>query len=201
MTPEQAVANYINRYRALARGEMRTFESEPTLRAAIRRAALCELPDGERHPHQYRIPKVLLEQVEERLQAIASRLQRTADFAALHDVVGGEIGILRGIAALTVYDISQRIGAYLRKTPTLVYLHRGTRTGAAVFGLRGRTIDPKELPQAFSRLTPSEIEDCLCIYKAELRAGRDSASNDGHRRANLKQCSPRRAVSRVGCKL
>ncbi len=33
---------------------------------------------------------------------------------------------MHGIAALTVYDIAHRIGAFLRKAPALVYLHRGS---------------------------------------------------------------------------
>jgi hypothetical protein len=200
MSPEEAVSDYILRYRAFARVEMQTFEKETTLRAAIRRAALCLLPDGRRHPHQYRIPKPLLEEAEVRLQAIAGKLQRAADFAALHGVVEAEMDSLYGIAALTVYDIAHRIGAYLKKAPELVYLHRGTKAGAAVFGLRGVTVDAKQLPTAFPRLTPAEIEDCLCIYKDQLRGGYDAASGGRHQRIKLSPCPPRRAARMVGCK-
>jgi hypothetical protein len=31
---------------------------------------------------------------------------------------------------------------------------------------------PRSLPSAFLRLTPAEIEDCLCIYEAHLLSGR-----------------------------
>ena len=68
-----------------------------------------------------------------------------------------------------VYDIAQRIGAYLGKAPTLIYLHRGTKEGAAILGFHGETVDACKLPPAFSRLAPAEIEDCLCIYKDQLR--------------------------------
>ena len=34
-----------------------------------------------------------------------------------------------------------------------------------------KDLDPKNLPKEFSRLEASEIEDCLCIYKSELRGG------------------------------
>jgi hypothetical protein len=71
---------------------------------------------------------------------------------------------MRGIGALTVYDISHRISAHFRKGPELVYLHAGTRVGARVFNIRGDSFDPRVLPKAFSRLAPYEIEDCLCIY-------------------------------------
>jgi hypothetical protein len=84
-----------------------------------------------------------------------------------------------------VYDIAHRIGAYLGKPPALVYLHRGTKKGAANLGFRGETLDPAMLPSPFSRLTPSEIEDCLCIYKDELRG------ISGHQRHRSKCSVPR----------
>ena len=91
----------------------------------------------------------------------------------MHEIVKREIGSVHGIGKLMVYDIAHRIGAYLGQAPTLVYLHRGTKEGAATLGFRGETLDPAALPAVFSRLTPSEIEDCLCIYKDELRGARD----------------------------
>lgn len=200
MSPEEAAADYILNCRALARAEMRSFEEELTLKAAIRRAALCLLQNGKRHPHQYRIPGSLLDQVEARLQAIAVTLQRARDFAALQDLVDREISSLDGISELTVYDIAHRIGAYLKKAPQLVYLHRGTRTGAAVFGLRGRTIRPDQLPAAFSRLTPSEIEDCLCIYKDYLKSDQNGAA-DGVQRSRLPfSCPPLKSTRYSGCR-
>jgi hypothetical protein len=98
------------------------------------------------------------------MQAAAKRLGATEDFDALHEIVKREIGSVHGIGALTVYDIAHRIGAYLGKSPKMVYLHRGTKEGAAILGFRGESLDPTQLPSAFSRLTPAEIEDCLCIY-------------------------------------
>jgi hypothetical protein len=176
MTFDQIAADYIRTRRSYARAEMMDFVNEPTPSAAIRRAALCELKGGKRHRHQRRIPKKLLEYIEARLQAIRRKLSSAADFAALHSLVDGEIGGIRGIGALTVYDVSHRIGAYFGKAPERVYLHAGTRVGAKVFGISGDSFDPKILPKPFARLEPSEIEDCLCIYNAELmgRMRRDS---------------------------
>lgn len=169
MTLEEIVSAYIRDYRNGTREEMETFRLEKSRASAIRRAALCEFPDGKRHSHQYRIPRRLLDLAEERLQAVAGRLAAVSDFDALHEIVRGEIGSVSGIGKLMVYDIAHRIGAYLGKTPTLVYLHQGTKEGAAILGFRGDTLDPTVLPTAFSRLTPAEIEDCLCIYRDELR--------------------------------
>jgi hypothetical protein len=135
---------------------------------------------GKRHPHQRRIPRRLLERVEVRLQRIEPSLAKALDFAVVHRLVDDEIGDIHGIGPLTVYDIAHRIGAYLRKGPTRVYLHAGTRIGAQVFGIDGDSFDPGILPKPFSRLSTAEIEDCLCIYKADLkgtRPGGDHASS------------------------
>jgi hypothetical protein len=171
MTLDEIVSDYIREYRDRARAEMRFFEIQRSPSMAIRKAALCELPSGKRHPHQRRIPGVLLENVEAILQGIARKLAGAADFAALHRLVEKEIGEIKGIGALTVYDIAHRIGAHFKKSPERVFLHAGTRTGARVFNIRADSFEPKILPKAFLRLAPSEIEDCLCIYKDELRGG------------------------------
>jgi hypothetical protein len=170
MTFDEIVASYVRNYRDAARAEMRFFEIQGSLAGAIRHAGLSLLPGGKRHPHQRRIPQAVLKAVLHRLQDDADALRQAPDFAALHRLVEREIGSIRGIGKLTVYDVAHRVGAFLGKAPTLVYLHAGTRTGAAALGLRGKTIDPAALPAAFACLSAAEIEDCLCIYKDHLRA-------------------------------
>ena len=145
MTLDEIVGDYIREYRDRARAEMRSFEIQRSPSAAIRKAALCELPSGKRHPHQRRIPGLLLEQVEARLQGIGRKLARAADFAALHRLVQKEIGGMKGIGALTVYDITHRIGAHFKKSPERVY-----NTVALRFTLR------------ISRFGPSLID---CWYR------------------------------------
>jgi hypothetical protein len=77
-----------------------------------------------------------------------------------------------GIGELTIYDTAHRIGAYLRLAPENVYLHAGTRQGAKALGFKGSwaSIPRREFPKALSRLRANEIEDCLCIYKNNLRS-------------------------------
>jgi hypothetical protein len=176
MTPDEVVASYINDYRASAKAETAHFAALGSLVAAIEKAALCLLPDGKRHPHQWRIPRRVLEQAERKLQTRVQALNRAADFEEIHDIVSSEIGSIHGIGPLTVYDVAHRIGGFLGAPPKLVYLHAGTRLGAAVFGLRGTAIRSGELPTPFSRLTAAEIEDCLCIYRDELLEGTSSRS-------------------------
>src|SRR5260370_18795005 len=151
MTLDEIVSDYVHEYRDDARAEMRFFEIQRSPSAAIRRAALCELPSGKRHPHQRRIPKPLLEQVEARLQAIGRRLAKAAAFVALHGLVEGEIGSIKGIGALTVYDIPHRIGAPFGTTPRPVYLDPGTMPGPRVPNISGYSFDPDIYSSAFSR--------------------------------------------------
>jgi hypothetical protein len=168
MTLDEIVSDYIFTQRPYTGEEMMHFANEPSPSAAIRRAALCETKDGKRHNHQRRIPRGLLEHVEAKLQAIRRKFSNAADFDALHCLIEEEIGGIKGIGELTVYDIAHRIGAYFGKTPERVYLHAGVRVGAGALGIGGDSFDPKVLPKPFARLAPSEIEDCLCIYKDEL---------------------------------
>lgn len=180
MTLAEIVNDYICTQRPHTGEEMTDFAKESSPSAAIRRAALCELKSGKRHDHQRRIPKWLLEEAETKLQGIRRKLSKAADFGALHRLVDEEIGGMKGIGALTVYDISHRIGAYFGKAPESVYLHAGVRVGARALGIGGDSFDPKILPKTFARLAPSEIEDCLCIYKEELIGG----ARDNSRRSS-----------------
>lgn len=169
MAYDEIITDYIRTYRNGALGELQGFERERSLWAAIRRAALCQREDGKRHLHQRRIPGRVLQAAELRLQAAERSLAKASDFDAVHRLVDERIGNIDGIGALTVYDIAHRIGAHLRKEPKRVYLHAGTRVGALALGIEGDVFDPRILPKAFSRLAASEVEDCLCIYKDELR--------------------------------
>ena len=90
-------------------------------------------------------------------------------FDDLHRTVHDRIGGIHRIGELAVYDISCRIGAFVGLSPNRVYLHAGTRKGAQALGLRGATVHKNDLPPEFGRLSPAEIEDCLCIYKAPIQ--------------------------------
>jgi len=164
------VRGYIRDHRERAAREVEFFKRCRTLSRAIEFATLAKLPSGKRHPHQRRIPRQVLTQAERNLQAMAFRLRQCRSFTEMHDFVGQQIGAVRGIGPLTVYDVATRIGAHLGFEPELVYLHAGTAKGAKVLGFDHccDTLDPAKLPRAFRALRPREIEDCLCIYKAEL---------------------------------
>ena len=90
-------------------------------------------------------------------------------FDGLHDVL--DDGRVAGIGELTVYDTATRIGAFRKLYPTRVYVHAGVRDGIRAFHLANRYwVRMSELPRPFRRLTPGETEDCLCIYKRQIKA-------------------------------
>jgi hypothetical protein len=91
-------------------------------------------------------------------------------FADLHGLVKKLAEGIYRIGELTIYDTAVRIGAKLGLAPQEVYLHAGTRKGAAAFRIdsSATTIAPTDLPLEFRKLEPFEIEDILCIYKTDL---------------------------------
>ena len=123
---------------------------------------------GKRHPHQYRLKHRDLQRVHQRLKLYD--IESCETFHELFETVHEAIAGISGIGELMVYDTAHRLGSYLGLEPEYVYIHAGVRKGAKALGFKGavKWIDPSTLPRAFKKLTPGEIEDCLCIYKDEL---------------------------------
>lgn len=98
-------------------------------------------------------------------------VEQCETFDELIKTVDDAIRHIDGIGDLFIYDAAVSIGAKLGLEPEKIYLHAGTRRGAGALGLgRGKSVlDVGELPRAFRALRPREIEDCLCIYKDQLR--------------------------------
>lgn len=158
---------YIANHREPAGRELQYYVMQRSLTQAIEKAALSRLPSSKRHPHQCRIAGVTLAKAAELLAQ--TNFSSVSNFNDLHVLVNRAIGPIEGIGPLAVYDIAHRIGAYLGHAPNQVYLHRGTLVGARALGLGGKVVQMNDLPRAFRRLTPAEVEDCLCIYKDDLK--------------------------------
>lgn len=172
-----AVKAYHKHNRPKADNEHQYYAGKNSLPEAIRTAARCEI-HGKRHSHQYRIPKAVLEEAERRLLKLR-RWDSIKDFGELHKLINDTIRPIHGIGELAVYDIATRIGAYLNINAKKVYLHAGTREGARALGFdtsRG-WLAVEELPREFRKLTAGQIEDCLCIYKADLEKLRERITN------------------------
>ena len=167
---EQAVSCYIEGYREDRREYLRFYETTPkSISEAICLATASNKPNSEnRHPHQYRIKKNILNEAK-RILRRAWELENCKSFAHLHKCISNELKPLKGAGFLYYYDVAVRIGSYLGLEPTQVYLHAGALTGAKNFGLilhKGQTIlDPKELPEPLHKLSAFEIEDFLCVMK------------------------------------
>ena len=166
---DQIVQRHISEHRPRAARELRYYKLQRSLEKAIEVAVLARMPSGKRHPHQRRIPGRVLEVAKEQL--FSADLERCDSFAKLFATVEEAIRPIHGIGELAVYDTAQRIGAYLGLMPERVYLHAGTREGAKALGVdvRRKTVAVDELPEPLRALEAYEIEDCLCIYKAELK--------------------------------
>lgn len=168
---EQIATLYIKHHREQAAKNLQFFRERASLAESTEYAALAKRPNGKRHWHQRRIPLSALQESNERLQRVAAAVQTCTTFTDLHHLVEKTIADIPSIGELTIYDTALHIGAYLGLTPDVVYIHRGVRSGLRALGLfRGQSlITVDELPKPFHPLQPYEIEDCLCIYKDELR--------------------------------
>ena len=166
----EVVRAYRRDYQVGARAERDYYSNLPSLREAIERAARAERPDGLRHDHQTRIRRRALLQVQRTLNGESFRSCHS--FEELHEFLHGRLDQIPGIGELMIYDTALRIGPRLGFEPAVVYLHRGTRIGAASLGLDAARpfLEMGEFPAEFRSLRPHEIEDCVCIYKDELRS-------------------------------
>lgn len=161
------VRTYITQIRPRTEAELEWFRSQPSVRAAIERAALAVNSRGQRYSHQRRLRRETLEQVCEIHCEFEPPIRRVKNFDELFDMVDLALQHVTGVGELYVYDTSLRLGARLGLEPTKVYLHSGTRVGARALGFdgRARALAISELPAAFYELRPHEIEDVLCIFK------------------------------------
>jgi len=164
------IAAYIRDYRRHCSDELTWFAGQPSLKDAVWGAAMALRPDGKRLDHQRRIPASVLRTAAATLLHRAESIGASQSFAELFELVRAAVSGIRGFGELAIYDTALRIGAYLRLEPELIYLHAGTRTGARSLGILATqlAVPMQALPAVFSRLSPREIEDCLCIFKREI---------------------------------
>jgi hypothetical protein len=178
--------------------ERQGFANEPTLEAAVSRAGLAQHYDEKRerwvrYVHQHRIRARVLKVARKRL--IAAPLAGCQSFHDLFLQVEKEIGSVRGVGELLVYDTAFRIGAKLGLEPDRVYLHSGTRVGARRLGLHTRApwVERADLPLQLRCLPPWQVEDILCIYK-------DDVGDTLLSQIPVKEgCGPRRRTTRSRC--
>jgi len=165
------------------------FHDQPDLESAVRRAAGCIGPNGKRFDHQHRLREKTLIAATKRLMGRQSALRDSKTFDELMRQIEQALDGLSGAGELYRYDVALRISSKLDLRPEHVYLHAGTAKGASVFGFtrRDKRVAPSAFPAPFDSMPADELEDLLCIYKADLKAGKrldkGGASNcDGARK-------------------
>lgn len=171
MTPglwAEILRDYDGRHCCDCEDDIGWFQKQPSLRAAIEVAALAKDARGRRYSHQYRIRRQTLEHARAALLAGEVQFTRARSFDAVLAIVTQQLREVRGSGELYRYDTAFRIGAYLRRYPTRVYLHAGTRAGARLLHLefKKEALEMSEVPVALRRRKPHEVEDILCIYKS-----------------------------------
>lgn len=157
--------------RLKAMEELEYFKGLPTLEAAIDAVADARKENGALFNHQRHLESSTVEDVRKILMAHRESLERAGDFDALFELVERLLLPVRGAKEMYIYDAALRLGAYLRKLPERVYLHKGTRVGAEALGIQvadRKWLEVTELPPAFASLAAHEIEDVLCSYKDDL---------------------------------
>lgn len=169
-TLEGIVAAHLCDHAPVQARYLRFYQIQRNLSDAITKAAMAELPSGGRFSHQEQIPEAVLAQARDVLLPLG--YSDASTFAELYEKVAVALRPIRGIGLLTIYDTAHRLGAYLKLSPEEVYLHAGVRVGAKALGLDDR---PAKLPMsifppAFQKLSPEQVEDCLCIYNSQLQA-------------------------------
>jgi len=138
------------------------------LEEVLTRAAWAKDYNGNRHSHQRRLKKKVLEQINTLFSDRKGDFKNCSSFEDIFKIVS-ECRI-KGFGPLAIYDASFRISVYLDLLPTQVHLHAGVRTGAQSLGLdisKGY-ITVELLPDEFKKLEVCEIEDFLCIYKYKI---------------------------------
>jgi hypothetical protein len=162
------VEHYITHHRPVVELYLEWFRSHPTMKDAITSAALAQDCHGKRFLHQWRLRKGSLRSAERILLKHAKSLEACQSFQELHDKVEDRLKDTKWLGELYVYDVSLRLGAKLDIYPELVYLHAGTRVGAACFNPEWKSrkdwsaIEVNDLPPPLRELQPFELEDFLC---------------------------------------
>jgi hypothetical protein len=168
MNLSAAVRHYRANFQKRAHDELESFRNEPTLEAAVRRAALAEDSEGKRYSHQHRLKRADLERAAAALAAKVEAIATQPSFARLIELVESTLHVERGLGELYIYDTALRIGAKLGHPPVRAYLHSGARDGALALGLDAKhrkALDKGELPPELRVMQMHEVEDTLCIYK------------------------------------
>jgi hypothetical protein len=165
----------------------------PNLSIAIDRAVRARDEHGKHHNHQSKVDlnarlalgNQMWKRRKEWLRWIKIAKDNPSDdwmglgpFDALHDWIIQNKPF--GIGPVTAYDVAVRVGAFLKISPSTVYMHAGVRQGMLAFETAlERTGGPDDLdgahklkrvpmylfPEPFKSMKADDVEDILCTYR------------------------------------
>ena len=141
---------------------------QKNIEEAINTAVMSRDENGKKHSHQKRLPNICLKDYSQKLLIIKNQISQVKSFNSLDMLL--EQNRIHGVGELLIYDVSVRIGEYLKIYPETIYIHAGTRTGLQNLLKRRiyeKQIKKETLPDPFRScdLTPGQLEDFFCIYK------------------------------------
>lgn len=172
---EKLVAQYCRENGPRIAEYLQYFQELGNLNDAIRYS--CHGKEGQIHDHQYLVGKERLELARRLLQRSRRKIEISDSFEDVIETLERVRAQIPGFGVLAVYDTSLRLGAYLGKWPTVVYLHAGTKRGCKALGVATKegTVEMDRLPYPIQALEPYQAEDFLCIFKDHFSgAAKDS---------------------------
>lgn len=178
-TPDAAnlsriVKLYLHEFAPRAREELDHYRQFDTLQDAVAHAAMAMTRNGKVHAHQRRVGRRVLSKARTALVSRLSEIEACESFDELLTLVETSTARIHRFGKLAAYDTALRIGTWRKLSPEVVYLHAGTRKGAASLGLgKGvRCVQMSEMPVELRGLSPDQVEDLLCIFKDRLHINR-----------------------------
>ncbi len=156
--------------------ELRWFAEQPSLRAAVARAAVARGPQGNRLSHQRHLLRTSLSQAHRLLVNALPTIAACGSFVDLHDTLKHLLAGVPRLSHVYFYDTALRIGAHLSDDgghlPVEVFLHQGSLQGARRIATvaplvprRNPRLAAAVFPAPLSGMPPHELENLLCIYK------------------------------------
>ena len=175
---QDAVDVYVRGYRPYLANVLALYVNRSFDEALEAAAHACCPICGRRYGHERRITNDALTNFHNALLEQKMNLLNADSFDTIMDIVG-EIGKkISGIGNLTAYDCAMRIGANLGKLPQkFVYAHRGA---TVVVDGHAQHKFPFEAfrPELTRNLKAYEIEDFLCVFHTERKAGMFTVLNN-----------------------
>lgn len=149
------------------------FVKNLSLEEVIERAAKAINIYDKKEGHQYRLPKIVLNEFYESVKSKTKEIKKCKDFEELLSII--EECKIKQVGVLTLYDTAFRIGCKLGVFPKYIYMHAGAKAGAeAILGkkVKEKYITLEDLPDSFyekidrkrGTVKPYEAEVCLCIH-------------------------------------